>query len=44
MEGGRLIEVLFLLKQSAIRKKMAARAAFWVDRHIVLKFTVFVWE
>ena len=30
--------------KSAIRKKMAPRAAFWVDRHIGLKFTVFVWE
>ena len=23
---------------------MAPRAAFWVDRHISFKFTVFVWE
>ena len=31
-------------QQSAISKKMAPRAAIWVDRHIGLKFTVFVWE
>ena len=30
--------------QSAIRKKMASRIAFWVDRHVGQKFTVFVWE
>ena len=30
--------------QSAIRKKMAPRAVFWVDRHNSLQFTVFVWE
>ena len=29
--------------QSAIRKKMTPRVAFWVDRHGT-KFTVFVWE
>ena len=30
--------------ESAIRKKMAPRVAFWVDRHVGPKFTVFVWE
>ena len=30
--------------QSAIRKKMAPRVAFRVDRHNGLKLTVFVWE
>lgn len=28
--------------ESAIRKK--TRVAFWVDRHVGPKFTVFVWE
>ena len=30
--------------QSALLKKMAPRAAFWVDRHMNLFFTVLVWE
>ena len=38
-----LIEIMPRL-QSAIRKKMAPRAAVWVDRHVGYKFTVFVWE
>ena len=38
----RIREIITLF--SAISKKTAPRAAFWVDRHIGLKFTVFVWE
>ena len=30
--------------QSAKRKKMAPRVAFWVDRDVGPKFTVFVWQ
>ena len=30
--------------KSAIHKKMAPRFAFWVDRPVGSKFTVFVWE
>ena len=35
---------VFHVDQSTIHKQMAPRAAFWVDRHISLKFAVFVWE
>ena len=37
-------EIVISESLARIRKKMAPRAAFWVDRHISLKFTVFVWE
>ena len=38
------LQPLSLAIQSVICKKMASRVAFWVDRHVGPKFTVFVWE
>ena len=37
-------KICIFAAQSAIRKRMAQRIAFWVDRHVGPKFTVFVWE
>ena len=31
-------------RKSTISKKIAPRVAFWVDRHVGPRITVFVWE
>ena len=39
-----IVVVDLYILQSAIRKKMAPRIAFWLDRYAGPRFTVFVWE
>ena len=36
--------VSYVMSGSAICKKGATHIAFWVDRHVGPKLTVFVWE
>ena len=38
------VDFVVRLVESAIPKKMAPRAVFWVDLHIGLKLKVVVWE